>query len=133
MLVTVATPFPNPRGIDHEHYDWAPLNARRVPLRWPENARVALCVLVTPEHLERCDPSEGDPWSRQGGRAVMLNCRTVGGTKTQPKSARSSRASSSSGECEFLGWDGDRQRSAAGAAGRWHRPDDCWCWTCTRG
>jgi peptidoglycan/xylan/chitin deacetylase (PgdA/CDA1 family) len=44
--------------MDHEHYDWSPLNARRAPLRWPENARVALCVIVTLEHLE---------WSRPPG------------------------------------------------------------------
>jgi allantoinase len=51
--------FPEPRpGMDHEHYDWSPLNASRAPLRWPENARVALCVIVTLEHLE---------WSRPPG------------------------------------------------------------------
>jgi allantoinase len=39
-------------GMDHEHYDWSPLNASRAVLRWPENARVALCVIVTLEHME---------------------------------------------------------------------------------
>ena len=29
--------FPEPRpGMDHDHYDWSPLNASRAPLRWPE-------------------------------------------------------------------------------------------------
>ena len=38
-------------GMDHEHYDWSPLINRGV-LRWPENARVALCVIVNLEHAE---------------------------------------------------------------------------------
>jgi peptidoglycan/xylan/chitin deacetylase (PgdA/CDA1 family) len=45
-------------GMDHEHYDWQPLNASRPALRWPGDARVALCVIVTLEHLE---------WSRPPG------------------------------------------------------------------
>ena len=43
-------------GMDHEHYDWSPLNASRAVLRWPENARVALCVIVTLEHMEWSRP-----------------------------------------------------------------------------
>jgi peptidoglycan/xylan/chitin deacetylase (PgdA/CDA1 family) len=43
-------------GMDHEHYDWSPLNAGRAVLRWPENARVALCVIVTLEHMEWSRP-----------------------------------------------------------------------------
>lgn len=39
-------------GMDHAHYDWSPLNAQRSVLQWPEGARVALCVLVTLEHME---------------------------------------------------------------------------------
>ena len=39
-------------GMDHEHYDWSPLNAQRPALRWPDEARVALCVIVTLEHME---------------------------------------------------------------------------------
>lgn len=38
-------------GMDHEHYDWSPLSTRRV-LRWPQEARVALCVLVNLEHMD---------------------------------------------------------------------------------
>ena len=52
MASTVATLFATHQAMDHEHYDWSPLNASRAPLRWPENARVALCVIVTLEHLE---------------------------------------------------------------------------------
>ena len=39
-------------GPDHEHYDYRPLNAHSAGLRWPEEAPVALCVIVTLEHLE---------------------------------------------------------------------------------
>ena len=38
-------------GMDHEHYLWSPISTRP-PLQWPDNARVALCVIVTLEHLE---------------------------------------------------------------------------------
>jgi allantoinase len=38
-------------GMDHEHYDWSPLSTRGV-LRWPEEARVAVCVLINLEHTE---------------------------------------------------------------------------------
>jgi allantoinase len=44
-------------GMDHEHYDWSPLSRRGV-LRWPEQARVAICVLVNLEHTE-WQPPEG--------------------------------------------------------------------------
>ena len=40
------------RGMDHDHYAWNPLNARRAVLAWPERARVALCVVVNLEHME---------------------------------------------------------------------------------
>ncbi len=42
-------------GMDHEHYDWSPLIKRGV-LRWPENARAALCVIVNLEHMEWIPP-----------------------------------------------------------------------------
>jgi allantoinase len=44
-------------GMDHEHYDWLPIIKRGV-LRWPENARVALCVIVNLEQME-WSPPEG--------------------------------------------------------------------------
>ncbi len=43
-------------GMDHQHYDWSPLNQQRAVLRWPENARVAVCVIVTLEHMEWSPP-----------------------------------------------------------------------------
>ncbi len=42
-------------GMDHEHYDWSPLSTRGI-LRWPENARLALSVVVTLEHMEWMPP-----------------------------------------------------------------------------
>ena len=38
-------------GMDHEHYEWSPIN-RRGPLRWPNGARIALSVVVTLEKME---------------------------------------------------------------------------------
>ena len=38
-------------GMDHNHYDWSPFTKRGV-LRWPEGARVALCVIVNLERFE---------------------------------------------------------------------------------
>ena len=45
-------------GMDHEHYDWSPFNKQRPVLRWPENARVAVCVIVNLEHME-WNPPQG--------------------------------------------------------------------------
>ena len=42
-------------GMDHEHYDWSPIINRGV-LRWPKGARVALCVIITLEHMEWSPP-----------------------------------------------------------------------------
>jgi peptidoglycan/xylan/chitin deacetylase (PgdA/CDA1 family) len=43
-------------GMDHEHYDWSPIRTRGV-LQWPDGARVALCVLITLEHMEWNPPA----------------------------------------------------------------------------
>ena len=45
-------------GMDHDHYDWSPFNSQRPALRWPEEARVAICVIVDLEHME-WSPPEG--------------------------------------------------------------------------
>ena len=45
-------------GMDHDHYDWSPFNQQRPILRWPDNARVALCVIVNLEHME-WEPPQG--------------------------------------------------------------------------
>jgi peptidoglycan/xylan/chitin deacetylase (PgdA/CDA1 family) len=44
-------------GMDHEHYNWSPLSRRGV-LCWPDQARVAVGVLVNLEHTE-WRPPEG--------------------------------------------------------------------------
>ena len=38
-------------GQDHGYYDWSPIINRK-PLRWPNNARVALVVIVNLEHWD---------------------------------------------------------------------------------
>ena len=37
--------------MDHDHYAWSPL-PNRPPLRWPDGAQLALCVVVLLEHYE---------------------------------------------------------------------------------
>ena len=44
-------------GMDHPHYAWSPLVDRK-RLLWPNGARMAVCVIVSLEHLE---------WSPHGG------------------------------------------------------------------
>jgi len=44
-------------GMDHPHYDWSPI-VKRGALHWPEQARVALCVLVNLEHTEWSPPED---------------------------------------------------------------------------
>lgn len=44
-------------GMDHEHYAWSALPTR-APLRWPEGAQLALCVVVLLEHYD-LEPPEG--------------------------------------------------------------------------
>ena len=43
-------------GMDHQHYDWSPLSTRAI-LRWPGQARLALCVLIVLEHIDWQPPS----------------------------------------------------------------------------
>ena len=57
-------------GMDHEHYDWSPIVSRGA-LRWPQDARAALCVIVNLEHME-WSPPEG---SFQAGLAGALGAR----------------------------------------------------------
>lgn len=44
-------------GMDHDHYAWSPIVARPA-LQWPGGARVALCVIVTLEHVEWAPPKD---------------------------------------------------------------------------
>ena len=59
-------------GMDHEHYDWSPLSTRGI-LRWPQDARVAICVIVSLDHMEWAPP----PGSFQAGNLA-------GGTAVRP-------------------------------------------------
>ena len=43
-------------GMDHEHYAWSPLPAR-ARLRWPGEARVAVCAIVSLQHVEWTPPA----------------------------------------------------------------------------
>src|SRR6266446_5770798 len=64
------TPMPAERrfGMDHEHYDWSPM-VKRGTLRWPEQARVALCVVVNLEHTEWSPPEDSFRTVLAGGLA----------------------------------------------------------------
>ena len=53
-------------GMDHQHYEWSPIGKRGI-LRWPENARVALCVIVNLEHWEWSAPEGGYTTNNSGG------------------------------------------------------------------
>ena len=55
-------------GMDHEHYEWSPINRRGV-LRWPGGARIALCVVVTLEKMEWEAPPGNFTVSLPGGIA----------------------------------------------------------------
>ena len=57
-------------GMDHPHYDWSPITTRGV-LRWPDNARVALCAIINLEHMEWLPPSGSyQPANLSGGSAA---------------------------------------------------------------
>ena len=55
-------------GMDHEHYDWSPL-VNRGALHWPDNARVALCVIVNLEHVQWSPPEGSHSTPLAGGLA----------------------------------------------------------------
>ena len=38
-------------GYDMPYYDWSPLPTRP-PLKWPNNERVALCVILSMDHYQ---------------------------------------------------------------------------------
>jgi peptidoglycan/xylan/chitin deacetylase (PgdA/CDA1 family) len=51
-------------GQDHPYYDWLPIT-KRPPLRWPNNARVALAVILNLEHWDWQLPAD-DPAAPAG-------------------------------------------------------------------
>lgn len=46
-----------PREMDNPYYDWSPISTR-APLRWPDEARVALAIIVNLEYME-LEPAPG--------------------------------------------------------------------------
>jgi peptidoglycan/xylan/chitin deacetylase (PgdA/CDA1 family) len=54
--------------MDHDHYEWSPFIKRGI-LKWPENARVALCVIVNLEHME---------WERPEGSITAVRPGVLG-------------------------------------------------------
>ena len=50
-------------GLDHDHYAWSPISTRGV-LRWPHDAKMALCVMINLEHME-WEPPTGQFQSRR--------------------------------------------------------------------
>jgi peptidoglycan/xylan/chitin deacetylase (PgdA/CDA1 family) len=58
--------------MDHEHYDWSPISTRG-RLRWPDDARLALGVIVTLEHME---------WQAPEGSFQVANL--AGGSAVRP-------------------------------------------------
>ena len=59
-------------GMDHEHYDWSPISTRDI-LRWPEEAPLALVVVVNLEHME---------WDAPDGSYQAANL--AGGSTARP-------------------------------------------------
>ena len=59
-------------GMDHEHYDWSPISTRDI-LRWPEEAPLALVVVVNLEHME---------WNAPDGSYQAANL--AGGSTARP-------------------------------------------------
>jgi len=56
-------------GTDHEHHDWSPITTRG-KLSWPDNARVAVCIIVTLEHTEWETPEGAFSADQAGGLGV---------------------------------------------------------------
>ena len=54
-------------GMDHDFYDWSML-AKRTPLHWPGNARLALWVNVAVQYFPL--NQDGKPFTPTGGMAT---------------------------------------------------------------
>ena len=53
-------------GMDHPHHEWSPVISRPT-LRWPDNAAVALCVVIPLEHMEWQAPAGSFQVARLAG------------------------------------------------------------------
>ncbi|HAA94704.1 MAG TPA: hypothetical protein DCE26_03335 [Dehalococcoidia bacterium] len=56
-------------GTDHEHHEWSPISTRS-NLSWPNDAKVALCVMVTLEHTEWQPPDDKFNSAQSGGVGI---------------------------------------------------------------
>ena len=56
-------------GMDHPHHEWSPITTRG-KLNWPNDARVALCVIITLEHTEWELPEGAYSADQAGGLGV---------------------------------------------------------------
>ena len=65
-------------GMDHPHHEWSPIISRPV-LRWPDDARVALCVILVLEHME---------WQAPEGSFVVANLAGGSAPRAFPDYAR---------------------------------------------
>ena len=45
-----------PNGVTHDHFDWSPI-VGRPPIEWPDQRRLAVCVVVSIEYFEAQPPS----------------------------------------------------------------------------
>jgi peptidoglycan/xylan/chitin deacetylase (PgdA/CDA1 family) len=53
-------------GMDHPHHEWSPVVSRPT-LRWPDDAAVALCVVIPLEHMELEAPAGSFQLARLSG------------------------------------------------------------------
>ena len=67
-------------GMDHPHHEWSPIISRP-SLRWPENAPVALCVILVLEHME---------WQAPDGSFQVANLSGGSAPRAFPDYARMS-------------------------------------------
>ncbi len=56
-------------GMDHPHHAWSPITTRG-KLSWPNNAKIALCVIITLEHTEWEQPEGSYSADQAGGLGV---------------------------------------------------------------
>ena len=66
-------------GMDHDHYSWSPIVNRNI-LRWPEDAKVAICVIVNLEYAEWSPP--------EGSYELPTNAGGIGRPRPFPDYAR---------------------------------------------
>src|SRR5215470_14011839 len=69
-------PASRSHGMDQDFYQWSPIVARPV-LRWPNNARVALAVIVNLEHWDWAVPEGTAVAGRRARWVVPRACGPV--------------------------------------------------------